>query len=183
MKKILTLRCALLFVSVILAFVVLLISFGAQFVSSTETLKFVMIGEQKILRNGIETVAPVTYINETSIAGLVSIFVGSISALFINIFVKKTYQNWIILGFGVVILVGAILVFFVKQGYAAGYADYCIKIGTASIEDRQTLIDSMMNNLKDYRINFIPYLCAILTVIGSAITMVSTFVEEKPLLK
>jgi len=188
MKKVLTLRNVLIWVGALLAIAAFFVAFAVTItMDGTETLTNVVIGKQFVVIGSVrkELAAKNVVHSTTALIGIIFMLVGGIAAAVLGLFVKAKWKKWAILGAALVIFAGAILSFFVVEGYAIGNVDKQIREGKLDSAKRAEMIKKYLEiyEKENFELNAAAFIVAVIGILSTAALVVSQFVKDKRLAK
>ena len=188
MKKFLTLKNILLCSACIFALVAFILSFTAdvKFVDAEgygEMFFNFIWGPKKLAEfgNGQTQTAPIPAellpmpVATLPLVGSLLVFIGAVAAVVVGLLVKKPWAKWVVLGCAVVVLVGGVFFFFIKDGALAQLA----KAMRVDKEGAQAIIDYYKLKIKSAG----AVVGGIMGILSACSLCGAAFVPEKQLLK
>lgn len=104
-----------------------------------------------------------------SMAGVIIMLVGGVAAVAVTLVMPKMkFKKFVVLGIAGLIIIGAILAFLVKSGYAI----------SSHAKDSSMTIEDTMESLKDYKLNAAAVISPILGILGAGSIGASQFIRD-----
>jgi len=188
-KKLLTLRNVLLCAAAVLVIVGFFVAFtvGFKMTDSGIELKMthIIIGKQTFEAMGI--VEPVEADEAVHaglpLVGIILMLVAGLAAVAVGLLVKKPWAKWVLVGLAVVIVAGAVLSLFVREGYAISGADKAIKEGAITKAERADYIKMIKEEMLYFNYGggyVVPMIMGALAAVGVGC---AALLEDRQLLK
>lgn len=184
MKKYLTLKNVVLFAGALLTILAFFFAFGIKITnySGNITITNVVIGTPRVTDGSKTEIARgATAVHAGApIFGIILMLLAGLGAVAVRLFVNKPWGKWVVLGLAAVIVVGAVLVFCVKDSYIVAKVNYMIKEGGFSSEDKASLLADARSLYGDLKFAGAAF-TGIVGLVAASATGVSEFLPDKKL--